>query len=195
VNFKKFKALPVDCKFKYIYRGSILLLSISCFLALISIGYMIYPGKVVDIINFEVYELVNDSLKSYQIHAGDEIEFEIYFKKYIDATANVTVLLKQVDNGYLYPYTEYKITRMPTGEHHYRSSLLIPKATPKGKYVIIRSYKYNINNLRTVDIEAVSNIFEVLPPGKSPLKLIEEGNITSLQNKKVLEELKKSIKK
>lgn len=130
----------------------------------IVVGGMIYPSTVIDIQNFEVYEAVGGDrqLKQYQVKAGDDLEFEVKFKKFKDATATVTVLLKQINNGYLYPYAETKTTRMPVGQWHYKSSVLIPKATPPGKYVIIRTYRYYVNFLRTVDVEIVSNQFEVI---------------------------------
>ena len=125
---------------------------------------MVYPSKVIDIQNFEVYEAVGGdrNLKLYQVKAGDDLEFEVRFKKFKDATATVTVLLKQIDNGYLYPYPETKTTRMPVGQWHYKSSIPIPKATPPGMYVIIRTYRYYVNFLRTVDVELASNKFEVI---------------------------------
>jgi len=188
---KKFAGLPIDYKFTYIYRGTILFLALACFIAVVSVGMMIYPTKIIEIRNFEVFNLVNESpLKYYQIHAGEELEFEVWFKKYKHVAATVTVLLKQVNNGYLYPFPEVKLTKMPLGEHHYRSSLVLPKATPPGMYIIVRNYHYVVNNLRTVDFEVTSNKFEVLPAGKSYRDLLKEGNLISLQNQQTLEQLR-----
>lgn len=188
-----FFRLPLDCRFKYIYRGAVAFILLSVFVAVISVLVMLWPSKILDIINFEAYEAIggNRTMKGYQIKAGDELEFEVRFKKYVDATATVTVLLKQVDDGYIYPYPDNKTTRMPLGTWHYKSSLIIPKSTPPGTYVIIRTYRYFVNNFRTVDISVTSNRFDIIPPGPDPIKLIMEGNEVSRQNQKALKKLEK----
>jgi hypothetical protein len=187
---KRFTDLPIDCKFKYIYRGTILFIALACCITVLSIGIMLYPTKIIEFKHFEVYDAVPAlEMKLYQIRAGEELEFEIEFEKYQHVAATVTVLLKQVNNGYLYPFPEVKLTKMPLGRHHYRSSLILPKATPPGMYIIIRQYHYEVNNLRTVEFEIVSNQFEVVPPGKSYRELLKEGNLLSLQNQQTLQQL------
>lgn len=195
---EKLKALDFDCKFNWVYRGVIFTTAALAVMFILTVGYMVFPWKVIDIENFEVYNSISGDMKEYSIPAGEEIEFEVVFNKHINAVASLTVLLKQIGNGYLYPFPEVRVTRMPIGKHHYNSSLIIPKGTPPGRYVLIRTYRYIVNPLRTVDTEVTSNEFRVTKPVKlsvDVLKLIESGNNISLENQKELKEIKKEIKK
>jgi hypothetical protein len=160
-----------------------------------SLGYMLWPRTPLKIHTFEVYDDLGGGAKGYTIKAGENIEFEINFTKYIDANSEVTVLLKQKDNGYLMPLEEYKLTRMPVGTHHYKNSVLIPRATPNGRYVIIRNYRYSLSPLRTEDITIESNEFTVKCKAPDPMKLISEGNEVSRLNTKKLDKLEKEMRK
>jgi hypothetical protein len=165
------------------------------FLILITVVFMLWPRTPLKIHTFEVYDDLGGGAKGYTIKAGENIEFEINFTKYIDANSEVTVLLKQKDNGYLMPLEEYKLTRMPVGTHHYKNSVLIPRATPNGKYVIIRNYRYSVSPLRVEDITIESNEFTVQCKSPDPLQLIKEGNEVSRMNTKKLDKLEKEMRK
>jgi hypothetical protein len=161
--------------------------------------FLLWPRTPLAIHQYEVYNdisLAHDrSLKSYEVKAGEEIEFEIVFSKKMDVACEVTLLLKQVDNGYLYPYDDMpkRITRMPiVSNSHYQNAILIPTSTPEGKYVFIRSYSCPINPLNTFEVSKTSNEFMVKGRVKNQVELIKEGNEISRQNQNMM---KKALKK
>lgn len=170
-------------------------------LLIVSVGYTIYPRTVLKIHNYEVYNdispLADRTMKDYTIMAGDDMEFDISFTKFMDVPCEVTVLLKQIDNGYLYPYEVVPryITRMPIGSHHYKHSTLVPRSTPEGKYVFIRKYRCEVNPLNTFDTSITSNEFTINGKMADQRKEIEKGNAISEQNQFILRKMEKEIKK
>lgn len=152
-----------------------------------------FPRTPLEVHQYEVYNDIspqqNRTMKTFEVKAGEEIEFDISFTKSMDVTCEVTVLLKQVDNGYLFPYeiVPRYITRMPVGSHHYKNSTLVPRATPEGKYIFIRSYSCEINPLNTFKTSIKSNEFFVKGKVPSQLEAIMEGNETSKVNTKKLD--------
>lgn len=191
-----FKRLTMGCKFKYIYTGAMIVVFASILLLVVSLIVMLWPTKVIEVRNFEVYEAVggNRTMKAYTIPAGGELEFDVEFTKYIDATAQVTVLLKQIDNGFIHPYPETKTTRMPIGHHTYKGAIVIPRTTPPGKYVFIRSYRHFVNPLRTTELVITSNVIEVTAPATPQIVIIEEGNKISMQNQRKLDKIEDRLK-
>jgi len=159
--------------------------------------FFLWPRHVIDIHSFEWYEAVGGdrTMKSYQIKAGDIIEYEVKFTKYIDVSAEVTTVLRQIDNGYLYPYPTPMITRMPVGSYHYKTDWPIPRATPKGRYVIVRTYRHFVNVFQTVTTTVTSNEFDVVGIVEDQRNLIKEGNTTSTLNTKILKKLEEGMKK
>jgi hypothetical protein len=115
----------------------------------------------------------------------------------MDVPCEVTLLLKQVDNGFLSPFDHIPpyITRMPTGQHHYQNTVLIPMATPQGKYVFIRNYRCFINTLNVATTSVTSNEFMVMGRAKNQLELIKEGNEISKVNTKKLDRIQNEMKK
>jgi hypothetical protein len=161
----------------------------------ITVGWLLYPYPITDIQMYEVYEAVdgNRETRSYQIRAGDDLEFEINFTKHFDAPAEVSVLLKQVRNGYLYPYDRITTTRMPLGKRHFKSAITIPRTTPPGTYILIRSYRYLVNPLNNPTVVAKSNEFEVRGKTPNPVAIIEDNAAIAKQVQKRLDRIEREM--
>jgi hypothetical protein len=171
-------------------------------LIILGVIFLLIPRHPLIIHNYEVYNDISPNkdgvLKEYTIKAGEDIEFDIVFSKFMDVQCEVTVLLKQVDNGYLYPFDNLprRLTRMPVVRNsHYKDSINIPISTPQGKYVFIRSYTCPINFLNTFEIKKVSNEFYVEGRIKTQSELIKEGNKLAKDTVNKLNRIEKKMKK
>lgn len=163
-------------------------------LVVIFFAYLLWPRTALTITQFDVYNDVG-GYKEYTLKAGECVEYEIWFEKFLDVPVEVTVMLQQIDNGFLSPLGETRITRMPVGKHHYKNSVTIPRATPDGKYVMIRSYRAFISPLKEDTLTVKSDPIYIEGKVESQTKLIEQGNITSRENQLIMKKIEKEMKK
>lgn len=164
--------------------------------------YLLYPRTPLIIHTYEVYNDIsltqNRSIKSYEIKAGEDIEFEISFSKRADVICEVTLLLSQVDNGYTFPYDDMprRITRMPVKDNqHYKHVTHIPAVTPKGRYVFTRSYHCGVNPLQTYVTSIKSNEFDVVGKVRSQLDVLKEANKISQETNTRVKNIETEIKR
>lgn len=118
----------------------------------VTIYWLLYPYKLVDFKN-EPFSISNPRVKG-----GEHLAINVDYCKYTDLSPVTNISF--VD-GFIYNTTP-QVTNAEKGCHTIVYQVYVTKAIPAGTYKLHGVFHYKVNPIRTVDITASTQQFEVI---------------------------------
>jgi len=107
---------------------------------------------------YKPLELSNVTLDRVEVNRGEHIHISADYCKNINKPA--TLYITFID-GIIYN-TQPQIMDLETGCHHTTLSIYIPRALPTGKFMLKGVFRYNVNPIRTIDVNHLSEEFTII---------------------------------
>lgn len=98
-----------------------------------------------------------------QVHQGEDLLLEYHYKSYKNLPGHVVKTLFNLDENLFIPVKiEHEAPIIPIGEGKFVGRISIPSFAPEGNYKAIIVATYQVNSLRTQDIQIESQPFKII---------------------------------
>lgn len=127
-----------------------IIISTAIGLILLLTYWAIYPYKPL--------ELSNVTLDRTEVNRGEHIHISADYCKNVNLPADLYI---SFIDGLVYN-PQPQVLDLESGCHHTVLSIYIPKALPTGKYQLKGVFRYQVNPIRTIDVNHLSGEFNIL---------------------------------